>query len=78
MKIQELAEGRRDLFMFDPDKLVESDGWNVRKPGPELDSHIRWLADSIKEKGVQEPLTIYMNGTIPTVTNGHCRLAAVK
>ncbi len=65
---------KMDLFFG----KLEDPGWNVRKSGPELDSHIRWLADSIKEKGVQEPLTIWMNGEIPTVTNGHCRLLAVK
>lgn len=78
MRIQDLSVARRDLYMMDPEKLVEDPGWNVRKAGPELDVHIRWLADSIKEKGVQEPLTIWMNGDIPTVTNGHCRLLAVK
>ncbi len=78
MRLQDIAEGRKDLYMMDPEKLVEDPGWNVRKSGTELDAHIRWLADSIKEKGVQEPLTIWMNGDIPTVTNGHCRLLAVK
>ncbi len=77
MRLQDLG-GRKDLYMIDPEKLVEDPGWNVRKAGPDLDAHIRWLADSIKEKGVQEPLTIWMNGEIPTVTNGHCRLLAVK
>lgn len=69
---------RKDLFMIDPEKLVELPGWNVRKPGKELDAHVRWLADSIKERGVQEPLTIWMDEGRPTVTNGHCRLLAVK
>ncbi len=78
MRLQDMAEGRKDLYMMTPEKLVEDPGWNVRKSGEELDSHVRWLADSIKEKGVQEPLTIWMNGDIPTVTNGHCRLLAVK
>mgnify|MGYP001354262401 CR=1 FL=1 len=77
MGVSELGQ-RKDMFLIDPDKLVEAPGWNVRKPGKELDAHIRWLADSIKEKGVQEPLTIWMDDGRPTITNGHCRLLAVK
>ena len=78
MGIQELASGRKDLYMMDPEKLVEDKGWNVRETGAELDAHIRMLADSIKERGVLEPLTIWLDGDVPKVTNGQCRLLAVR
>lgn len=75
--IQELSMGRKDLFMVDPSKLQEEPKWNVRISGTDLDEYIRELADSIKEIGVKEPLTVYMKEGIPIVTNGHCRLMAI-
>ncbi len=72
------VSGRTDILMIDPAALQEEPGWNVRTPGPDLDAHVRWLADSIKEKGVEEALTIRMKGDVPVVKNGHCRLMAVR
>lgn len=79
MGIKELAVGRSDMFKVDPRKLKEEPGWNVRLPSDELTAHIRRLADSIKEIGVQVPLKIRMDSMlgVPYVVNGHCRLAAV-
>ncbi len=77
-RLKDLAEGVRDLFMLDPSIIQEEPGWNVRIPGPDLDAHIRQLADSIKEVGVMEPVTVYLKNDIPMLTNGHCRLMAVK
>ncbi len=77
MEIKKIAEGRKDIFMVDPSNLVEDPCWNVRKKTPELTAHIRWLADSIKEQGVREPLTVWMNDGVPTISNGHCRILAV-
>jgi len=76
--IKTLATRRSDLFWLTPEIITEEEGWNIRQPGQDLDDHIRSLCDSIKEIGVQEPLTIYMKGDIPVLTNGHCRLAAVR
>jgi ParB/RepB/Spo0J family partition protein len=76
--LKQLASGRKDLFMLDPNIIQEEPGWNVRTNNDELTAHIRQLADSIKENGVQMPLTVYMKGDIPTITDGHCRLKAVK
>lgn len=77
-RLQDIAAGRKDLYMLDPLLIQEEPGWNVRLEGPDLDAHIRLLADSIKQIGVQEPLTVYMRDNTPVLTNGHCRLAAVK
>lgn len=77
MSLKEMASGRKDLFMLDPRLLVVEPGWNVREPGPELEEHIQTLMASIAEIGIQEPLTIYMRGEEPVITNGHCRYTAV-
>lgn len=78
MRLKDIAVGRKDLFLFDPNIIQEEPGWNVRMSDPELDAHIRMLADSIKEIGVREPITVRLEGGVPFLTNGHCRLAAVK
>jgi len=76
--IKSLSVGRKDLFLLAPDDIHEEDGWNVRINGEELETHIRQLADSIKEIGVLQPITVYMNEGKAVITDGHCRLQAVK
>ncbi len=82
LRLRDVAKGCgggvKDLFMLDPNIIQEKPGWNVRTPGPDLDAHIRWLADSIKAVGVQEAVTVYLENDVPILTNGHCRLLAVK
>jgi ParB-like chromosome segregation protein Spo0J len=78
MGIKDQAARRSDVFHLNPALIQEEPGWNVRTEGPDLDAHIRGLADSIKEIGVQEALTVYMRGDTPVLTNGHCRFMAVK
>lgn len=77
-RLKDLAIGTKDLYMLSPDIITEEPGWNARIEGPELDGHIRQLADSIKEIGVQEPVTVYQKGDTIILTNGHCRLMAVR
>jgi ParB-like chromosome segregation protein Spo0J len=76
--IKEQSSGRSDVFKLNPALIQEEPGWNVRVEGPELDAHIRGLANSIKEIGVQQSLTVYMKGEIPVLTDGHLRLCAVR
>lgn len=75
--LQSLALGRIDILKLDPRIIREAPGWNVRTPSPELEEHIESLAASIKQIGVQEPLTVVNKDGVPNLTNGHCRLAAV-
>jgi len=75
--IKSIAD-RKDEFWINPLLLREEPGWNVRDDTPALREHIRELADSIKEVGVKQPLTVRMDGDVPIVTDGHCRLAAVN
>lgn len=76
-RLQDMAGGRRDVLMMDPSILIRDDGWNARIAGPELDAHIRWLADSIKAEGLKEPLTIYLKDGAAHITNGFCRHTAI-
>ena len=75
------------VLQLAPDLLVEREGWNVRlADDPDNIAHIEGLAESIYHVGVLEPLTAYHvpasqeHGTTEcyVITNGHCRLAAVK
>lgn len=77
-RLKDLALGTKDLFMLNPAIIQEEPGWNVRQPSAELEMHIRQLADSIKEIGVLEPVTVYLKDGSPVLTNGHCRLMAVR
>lgn len=78
MRLQDVAVRRTDLYQFAPKDLTVLEGFNVRLPGESLDEHIRVLANSIKEVGVQTPLTIRQDGETIYVVDGHCRLAAIK
>jgi len=77
MRLQDLGT-RKDLYMIAPEIIHEEEGWNVRAEGEDLEQHIQTLAASIREIGVQEPLTVYLRDEEVVLTNGHCRLAAVK
>lgn len=75
--IKHIAVGRSDLFRLNPFSIKVRDGWNSRDlANPENQEHVEMLAKSISEIGVQEPLTVYMDGETPILTDGHCRLAA--
>lgn len=72
-----MASGRSDLFRLNPFAIKVKSGWNSRDlENPENREHIETLARSIAEIGVQEPLTVYMDGDNPILTDGHCRLMA--
>lgn len=75
--LRDLSIGRKDIYMLDPSTIKIEPGFNIRNEGPELDAHIRELADSIKEIGVQEPITVFIKDDAPFLSDGHCRLRAV-
>lgn len=77
--IKALASGRSDTFRVNPLLLAVEDGWNSRDlTTPDNQAHVDELARSIAANGVREPLKAYLSGDRLIVTNGHCRLAAVK
>lgn len=78
MSIKDIAVRRSDMFHVAPDQIEVQPGFNVRWKGPELDAHIRVLADSIKEIGVQTPIKVRVDGDKVFLVDGHCRMDAIK
>ena len=76
--IQSMAKGRRDLFLLDPADINIDPSWNIRGNTAELKEHIATLSRSIAEIGVQQPVTVRMVDKQPWITDGFCRMAAVK
>jgi ParB-like chromosome segregation protein Spo0J len=75
--LKALATDRSDLFRLNPYNITVKDGWNSRDMrDPDNQAHVDELARSIAAIGVQEPLTVYMDGGKPVLTDGHCRLLA--
>ena len=79
MAIKDMASGRSDLYRVDPAIIQVKADWNSRDASdPANAEHIESLKASIKEIGVKKPLVCYMENEVIYVTDGHCRLAAVK
>jgi ParB family chromosome partitioning protein len=77
--LKDLADKRAALLYFDPLRLQIKPGLNGRDmASAETEAQIEWLATSIAEKGVIEPLEIFREGDAVFVSHGHCRLAAAK
>lgn len=75
--IKSLAKGRAALLHFDPRKLKVKAGLNARDLATEDNrAHIEWLAVSIANEGVKQPLAIFQEAGEVYVSDGHCRLAA--
>jgi ParB-like chromosome segregation protein Spo0J len=75
--LKAIATDRSDLFRLNPYNITVKPGWNSRDMrDPDNQAHIDELAKSIAAIGVQEPLTVYMDGGKPVLTDGHCRLLA--
>lgn len=69
---------RKEFYQIDPRLLKIKSDWNSRDfSDPANIAHIEDLAKSIAENGVREPLKVFLEGDIPYVTNGECRLRAV-
>lgn len=74
--VKEIAIQRKDIFIIDPHKLIEEDGFNARQEGPELTEYICALADYIQQNGVPGILDVYVKGDDVIVVDGHCRRRA--
>lgn len=75
-RLQDLGK-RRDIVLLHPSKVVVAPGFNARDfTRPEVQQHVQSLAASIRENGVLAPLTVYMDGDQPILTDGECRLRA--
>jgi hypothetical protein len=78
------AGGSSDLWKVPVNEIKILDGFNVRLPGPDLDAHIDFLADSIYEEGFfqHRPLAaviLEIDGKLGIYAfDGHCRLLGTK
>lgn len=77
--INGIKVGKSDLWKLDPRDVTIAPEWNQRDfDDPANIAHVQELKASIREVGVKEPLTVVMEGDVPVLTNGECRLRAVK
>jgi len=79
---RDLAQKRgQTINYYHPTDLVERADLNARDLStPDNVAHIRWLADEIRERGFLQtrPLSVIMWEGQLVLTEGHCRLAAVR
>ena len=77
--LKSFSEGRRDILAIDPRKIVVEQGFNGRDfDMAENQDHIESLKESIRERGVLEPLTVRLkDGNQVMLVGGECRLRAV-
>lgn len=79
MAIKDVSQGRSDLYRVDPAIIQIKADWNSRDvTDPANAEHIAGLAASIKEIGVKKPLVCYQENDVVYVSDGHCRLMAVR
>ena len=79
MAIKDISAGRSDLYRVDPAMIQIKADWNSRDVSdPANEEHIQGLMASIREIGVKKPLVCYMEKDVIYVTDGHCRLTAVR
>lgn len=73
-------EGKvKSYFLVDHSLISVEEGFNVREETPELLEHIEWLKTDIRDKGeVKKPVTVRKIGNEYKLTDGHCRVRAVK
>jgi len=79
--LKSLAASRSTILNIDPVKILIKSGLNVRQlDDVENREHIDFLKASIRENGFLKahPLTIFQEGDSVFVSDGHCRLTAVK
>jgi len=72
-------ENKSAIYHIDPKTVSVRKNWNCRDFGdPQNRAHVEQLAESIKEAGVKEPLTVVMEGKVPVLVNGESRLRAIQ
>jgi ParB family chromosome partitioning protein len=76
-QLRSLAVSKRDLLMINPTLLKVEEGYNIRDLSTQhAKDKLRDLANSIKENGVQTPLTVRLKGDDVFIVAGHRRHAA--
>jgi hypothetical protein len=68
-----------EAYGIDPRKIIIKTGFNCRDTSsPEAKKHIAWLKESIRERGVDEPIFIENTGSAINLIDGECRLLACR
>jgi ParB/RepB/Spo0J family partition protein len=78
-RLKDAAITTKDAFLIDPRIIIIEPGFNIRDFSlQENIAHVRWLADSIKQSGVLQAITIrYVDGQVFLV-DGECRVRAAR
>lgn len=68
-----------EKLLIPPGLIDIEPGFNIRIPGPDLDTHIEWLMGRIRVKGFDptQPISVSRREDRFVVRNGHCRIMAV-
>ena len=78
-QLRELAESKRDHFMFAPEKIRMDHDYNIRDlDTPEAQVSLEVLASSIAESGLRVPLLVRLDGEDVILVQGHRRFRAIQ
>lgn len=82
MALKDIREGRLEHALIKVDAIEAIPGWNVRQETEDLQEHIRGLAASIREIGLQEPISVFYadndhGKTKAYIIDGHNRFKAI-
>jgi ParB-like chromosome segregation protein Spo0J len=77
--LRDFSKGKLEAYCIDP-RLVEiRENFNFRDTStPAAQAHIAWLAESIAERGVDEPITVENADGKFYLVAGECRLLALR
>lgn len=78
-RLNDLGQGKLEGPKIDPRIVIVRQGFNYRDITTEAaQKHIAWLKESIRERGVDQPISVeYTDGEVFLV-DGQCRLEALK
>jgi len=77
--LRDMGSKMWEAYGIDPRKIIIKTGFNCRDTSsPEAKKHIAWLKESIRERGVDEPIFIENTGSAINLIDGECRLLACR